>query len=316
MNFFDQLDQWGQNKVPFVFFIDFEMAQPEAYPISECPEHWKYDFQGITNHTYYPKNQEKLQAEVTPPQKSDYRNQFKQTQEAIMRGDTFLMNLTTQGKLKINRSLEEVFNEATAKYKVWRQGGFACFSPETFIQIKQGRISTRPMKGTIDASEQGAEEKLQNNTKENAEHATVVDLLRNDLSLVAKQVRVTQYKYYEEIKAHDKTTGQLSSCIEGKLPDNYPEKIGQILQQLLPAGSISGAPKPKTKALIQNIEESPRGFYTGIAGIFDGTDLDSCVMIRFLCEDGTYRCGGGITHLSDFEEEYNELIQKIYVPIL
>ena len=143
-----------------------------------------------------------------------------------------------------------------------------------------------------------------------------MDLLRNDLSLVAKQVRVTQYKYYEEIKAHHKTTGQLSSCIEGKLPDNYPEKIGQILQQLLPAGSISGAPKPKTKALIQNIEESPRGFYTGIAGIFEGTDLDSCVMIRFLCEDGTYRCGGGITHLSDFEEEYNELIQKIYVPIL
>jgi para-aminobenzoate synthetase component 1 len=99
------------------------------------------------------------------------------------------------------------------------------------------------------------------------------------------------------------------------LPDNYPEKIGQILQRLLPAGSISGAPKGKTKELIQNIEESPRGFYTGVAEIFDGKELDSCVMIRFLCEDGTYRCGGGITYLSDFKEEYNELIQKIYVPI-
>jgi para-aminobenzoate synthetase component 1 len=316
MNFFDQLDHWGQNKVPFVFFIDFEMAQPEAYPINECPEHWKYDFQGITNHTYYPSEQKKLIAQVVPPKKSVYQTQFDQTKEAIQRGDTFLMNLTTHGRLTINRSLEEVFNEATAKYKILRQGGFACFSPETFIQIKEGVISTRPMKGTIDASEVDAEEKLQNNAKENAEHATVVDLLRNDLSLVAKQVRVNQYKYYEEIKAHRKTTGQLSSCIEGRLPDDYPKKIGQILQQLLPAGSISGAPKTKTIELIQHIEESPRRFYTGIAGIFDGRNLDSCVMIRFLHEDGTYRCGGGITHLSTIEEEYHELIQKIYVPIL
>ena len=66
---------------------------------------------------------------------------------------------------------------------------------------------------------------------------------------------------------------------------------------------------------VKEIEQEDRGFYTGIAGYFDGNNLDSCVLIRFLEKDNTYRCGGGITSKSKLKEEYEELIQKMYVPI-
>jgi len=151
--------------------------------------------------------------------------------------------------------------------------------------------------------------------KEKAEHATIVDLLRNDLSEFAKKVRVEKYRYYEVIKANNKQVGQMSSEISGELPMDYRSRIGDIIYHLTPAGSISGAPKPKTLELIQEIEQQDRGFYTGIAGYFDGDNLDSCVLIRYLEKDGTYRCGGGVTSKSKLKEEYEELIQKMYVPI-
>jgi len=84
---------------------------------------------------------------------------------------------------------------------------------------------------------------------------------------------------------------------------------------MLAAGSVSGAPKSKTLVHIKRIEKEDRGYYTGIAGYFNGDDLDSSVLIRFLEKDGVYRCGGGITHQSLVQKEYDELIQKMYVPI-
>ena len=171
------------------------------------------------------------------------------------------------------------------------------------------------MKGTIDATIKNAQQLLEDNKKEKAEHATIVDLLRNDLSAFAKKVRVEKYRYYEVIKANNKKIGQMSSEISGELPVDYRSRIGDIIYHLTPAGSISGAPKPKTLELIKEIEQEDRGFYTGIAGYFDGNNLDSCVLIRYLEKDGTYRCGGGVTSKSKLKVEYEELIQKMYVPI-
>jgi para-aminobenzoate synthetase component 1 len=91
-----------------------------------------------------------------------------------------------------------------------------------------------------------------------------------------------------------------------------------LFNLLLPAGSISGAPKKKTIEIIQEVEGQERGYYTGIAGTYDGETLDSTVLIRFIeeKEDGKYfRSGGGITHLSTVQKEYQELIDKVYVPI-
>ena len=88
--------------------------------------------------------------------------------------------------------------------------------------------------------------------------------------------------------------------------------------KLLPAGSVTGAPKQKTVEIIKEVENYNRGFYTGIAGIYDGLSLKSYVMIRFIEKDNDklyFKSGGGITSKSDFDKEYAELIEKIYVPI-
>jgi len=177
------------------------------------------------------------------------------------------------------------------------------------------------MKGTIDARLPEAKEKLLADKKETAEHNTIVDLIRNDLSRYAKKVTVTKSRYLDLIKSRDKELYQLSSEIQGTLPEDYRNNLGDILFSMLPAGSISGAPKKKTVELIKRVEEFPRGYYTGIAGIFDGENFDSCVMIRFL-EEGRgkekrqlyYRSGGGMTFQSEVEKEYQEMVDKIYLP--
>jgi len=138
------------------------------------------------------------------------------------------------------------------------------------------------------------------------------------LSLVADQVQVKKFRYIEEVSANDIQLLQVSSEIEGTLPENWQNILGDIFDKLLPAGSICGAPKKKTIEIILEAENYPRNFYTGVFGVFDGKNLDSAVMIRFIekNENGLfYKSGGGITHKSDAESEYKELIQKVYVPI-
>ena len=174
------------------------------------------------------------------------------------------------------------------------------------------------MKGTIDCNIPNAEQILLNDPKEISEHNTIVDLMRNDLSMVARKVSVDRFRYIEAIKTNEKNILQASSEISGILPDNFRDHIGDILSTLLPAGSISGAPKEKTVDILLKTEAYNRGFYTGIFGVFDGENLDSAVMIRYIEKNGdgfTYKSGGGITFQSEVEKEYQEMIDKVYVPI-
>jgi para-aminobenzoate synthetase component 1 len=167
------------------------------------------------------------------------------------------------------------------------------------------------MKGTIDASIPNAEQIILNDPKEKAEHATIVDLIRNDLSIVADQVEVVSYRYIDKLSTNKGDLLQVSSKITGQLPENYAQKLGDIIFSLLPAGSISGAPKPKTLEIIEKAEDYKRGFYTGICGWFDGEKLDSAVMIRFIEQQDDkmiFKSGGGITSQSNMEKEYEELI--------
>lgn len=98
----------------------------------------------------------------------------------------------------------------------------------------------------------------------------------------------------------------------------FQNKPGDIFQKVLPAGSICGAPKKKTVEIIAETETHQRGFYTGVWGIFDGKKIDSCVIIRYLENNNgefIYKSGGGITAKSDAAAEYQEMIDKIYVPV-
>lgn len=173
------------------------------------------------------------------------------------------------------------------------------------------------MKGTLDAKYPNAAQTLLENPKELWEHSTIVDLIRNDLSQYARGVKVNKFRYLDTIHHQEKELLQVSSEIEGELAANWQSCLGEIIWNLLPAGSISGAPKTKTIEIIQSVEQRKRGYYTGVYGYFDGENLDSAVAIRYIeqnKDDFYYWSGGGITAYSTLEEEYQELKDKIYVP--
>lgn len=145
-----------------------------------------------------------------------------------------------------------------------------------------------------------------------------MDLIRNDLALVAKNIQVSKYRYVERVETHRGAILQTSSEICGELEANWQESIGSLLAKLLPAGSISGAPKEKTVQIIQQAEGEKRGYYTGIFGYFDGESLESAVAIRYIEQQGDatyFRSGGGITAKSELLDEYQEIFEKVYVPI-
>ena len=136
-----------------------------------------------------------------------------------------------------------------------------------------------------------------------------------DRSMVADCVMLDEFQRIDYLQTNTKNLYAMSSEISGKVKPKFQNKIGSLLKTLLPAGSILGAPKPKTLDIILEAEDYERGFYTGIAGYFDGENLDSCVMIRFIEKNGenlTFKSGGGITHLSKLADEYQEMKNKIY----
>lgn len=311
------LNSWGKTKTPFVFLIDFECKKPRYWKLNEPIEDFKFKFPGFTNVETENSNihNKELTFYKQPITFEQYNEKFEKVKKEIEYGNSFLVNLTVETPIKINYSLAEVFNSIQTKYACWLKNEFVCFSPESFVCIKKGKIYGYPMKGTIDAKLPNAKQILINDTKELAEHATIVDLIRNDLSKVAYNVKVTNFRFYEEIKTQHTILGQISSEIEGQLPSNFNEYIGDIIFKLLPAGSVSGAPKERTKKIIFDAEQVERGYYTGVAGYFDGENMDSCVLIRYLQENAIYRSGGGITFQSDALKEYQEIVDKVYVPI-
>lgn len=317
-DFISTVNNWSQKKIPFLFLIDFELQNPIAIKLRDVnPAEILYEVNGLTNDT----SSNNFEAELTqfkknPISLTDYQQKFDKVMHALQQGDSYLTNLTIQTPIQINRTLQDLFFHVKAKYKLYYRNQFLVFSPEPFIKIRDGVISSYPMKGTIDASIPNASEVILNNPKEKSEHVTIVDLIRNDLSLVATEVRVTRFRYVEELKTSNPNLLQVSSEVTGKLTNDF--LLGNLLLSLLPAGSISGAPKRKTVEIIRDAEGEPRGYFTGVFGIFDGMNVDSGVMIRYIenTPDGfVYRSGGGITAQSDLAQEYQEAIDKVYAPV-
>ncbi|MBU1217312.1 aminodeoxychorismate synthase component I [bacterium] len=310
---FDDLNTLGKQREPFLFISDFKAQNLEVFLLKDLHKH---DVEFCIDENYSYKKHEHALIK-TPLDFKSYEKKFKAIIEYIKAGNTYLLNLTQSTKIQTQLTLKEIYSLANAHYKLRFKDKFVCFSPEKFIQIGKDIIHTYPMKGTIDASEPNAKEKILNDAKEMAEHVMVVDLLRNDLAIVAQEVRVEKFRYITQIEAGEKKLLQVSSHISGCVGDDWHERIGDILHSLLPAGSISGAPKKSTLQIIEEVEGYERGFYSGVFGVYDGKTLDSGVMIRFIekTQDGyIYKSGGGITLDSDVRLEYNELRDKVYLP--
>lgn len=375
----DKINRLASQDETFLFVINYQGNKAFIRQLSDInPEECLFDFEGRGNFSDEMKNNSEKIAEISwqiaPPLYEDYERSFDIVKNNIMAGNSYLTNLTCKVPVSCNLSLEDIFNQAKGKYKLLLRrkrnqaedkaqqkeeeeaqnkadkkeenieeisNPFVCFSPETFVRIKNGRIYSYPMKGTLDASLPDAEKQLMEDRKEAAEHATIVDLIRNDLSRVAENVRVDKYRYIDVLHTNKGDILQTSSEISGSLPEDYRQHLGEILDAQLPAGSITGAPKDKTIQIIHEAEGYDRGFYTGIMGIYDQGELNSAVMIRFIEEENSpvdfeadgeknfkanegkepkesrelyFKAGGGITSKSDCRREYEEVIQKIYLP--
>ena len=304
----------GAARKPFSFYCDF------------LGEHWCIEEESKNEKSFQLKigshNSESgvkdLVFDKHPISLLKFQTAFDQVVNQINIGNSFLTNLTFETPIETNLNLYQIFKHSSAKYKLLVPDQFVVFSPETFVQIEEDHIYSYPMKGTIDASLPNAERRILEDAKEKAEHVTIVDLIRNDLSQVAKEVEVTKFRYIDQLETNDKKLLQVSSEVRGLLEKNWNQNLGSILTRLLPAGSISGAPKPETIKIIQSAESYQRKFYTGICGRFDGTSLDTGVMIRFIKTEGSglvFCSGGGITSFSQAEKEYQEMVDKVYLAL-
>lgn len=336
----ERMNEAGKEKKPFLFAVDFELREGFFVQDPLSQRDVLFNVKGISNiltqestippefHSPSRHHPEAIYRDPTtlpetyrfdtdPESYHSYAKRFNIVMDGLRRGDSYLTNLTIKTPVRSSLSLEEIFHYSRAAYKLYLPGRWVCFSPECFVRIEKGTIHTFPMKGTIDAQTSNAQDIILNDPKETAEHNTIVDLLRNDLSRIATSVKVNCFRYIDKLETNRGPILQVSSEIEGTLPEDYPAHIGTLFFELLPAGSVSGAPKEATIRIIREAENEPRGFYTGVAGYFDGETLESFVLIRFIEQSGSqlfFRSGGGITANSNSNKEYEEAIRKVYLP--
>jgi para-aminobenzoate synthetase component 1 len=318
-----RMNAWGKEKKPFLFILSFSQKENLVLSSEEALDAGiQFRIGSHTNYSDSLARATELPSSIFFTKEAVSEQEFCIAFDVVKKnldfGNTYLINLTKPSQVHTNLNFEQVFYHANAPYKLWIRDKLVVFSPEIFVKIKDGMIASYPMKGTIDAALPYAKEQILSDPKETAEHNTIVDLIRNDLSMVSKNVRVKRFRYIDEIITSEKNLLQVSSEIVGEIDGAFFQELGTHLFRLLPAGSISGAPKTKTVEVIEEAEQYDRGFYTGVFGYFDGQSVDSAVMIRYMEQQDErviFKSGGGITTFSDCKKEYQELKDKVYVPI-
>ena len=309
-----ELNSFGQTREPILFIIDYKLQNYYLSPLSKLNSGIEYEINNRVPKIAIDKRYYFRKEHIS---KERYKIAFEQVIEEITNGNTYLLNLTYPTLLDTNLTIDEIYNYSNAKFKLKFFDKFVCFSPERFIKIDNNKIETYPMKGTIDAKIKNAKKIILESEKELAEHTMVVDLLRNDLSIIAKKVTVERFRYIDRVKNRHGELLQVSSKISAVLEENWQDRLGEIITNLLPAGSITGTPKRSTVNIIEKLEGYERGYFTGVFGIFDGGSLDSGVMIRYIERDKRgliYKSGGGVTIDSKMEDEYKEMCDKVYLP--
>jgi para-aminobenzoate synthetase / 4-amino-4-deoxychorismate lyase len=264
-------------------------------------------------------NLESIALEIPRPA---YQAKIQRIRDYIAAGDTYQVNFTNRVAFETQPTPAETFaslaTQQPVAYSAFLNLGdrqILSFSPELFFRIENGKILTRPMKGTmprgLDAAEDAAASiRLRNDPKNRSEHVMIVDLLRNDLGRICTMgsVDVEQLFTVERYP----TLLQMTSAISGALRPNI--SYYEIFRALFPCGSITGAPKVRTMQIIRELEDQPRGIYTGAIG-FIAPNRNSVfnVAIRTLVMENGHASlgvGGGIVADSDPADEYRECLLK------
>lgn len=313
----NKMNRAGSSKTPFLFGINFELS--EGFFISNPLEqdYILFEINGTGNIPAHHNPLGEYKFDYFPIGIEDYKKKFDKAIDEMTTGGVDLINLTIKTPIETSLSINEIFEHSNSKYKILIPNKFVCFSPETFVRTHDGKMYSYPMKGTINAGTPNARELIIDNEKEIKEHSTAVSLIEKDLSRIASNVRTTKFRYIDEITNHKGKLLQVSSEVQGDLPIDFFENIGTHISCLLPGGSIAGHPRDKALHIISNSEREPRGYYTGVFGYFDGKNIDCGVLIRFIEQEKDklyFRSGGGITLNSLCENEYQEVLEKVYLP--
>lgn len=270
--------------------------------------------------TYKPITLPKTWQELTSAE--EYRAAIEHIHHHIRQGDTYQVNYTVQLQQNITADPFAIYNrlvvEQNAHYNAFIQHddvSIISVSPELFFKKDGDGLTTRPMKGTTNRgltteTDLKQAQWLAQDQKNRSENMMIVDLLRNDMNRISK-IGSENVKSLCLVEQYS-TIWQMTSTIETQLLPN--SSLGDIFQALFPCGSITGAPKIATMAIIKDVEKQARGVYCGAIGILlpNGPTIFN-VAIRTLQMQGNkaiYGVGGGITWDSKWEAEYEETKQK------
>lgn len=263
--------------------------------------------------------------------RASYDTAIARIREHIGAGDTYQVNHTLRLRSRVEGDERGLYRDLCYA----QRGAYAAYlnlgryrvlsaSPELFFRIDEGRITTKPMKGTARRGRWPAEDEavatgLRGSVKDRAENAMIVDMLRNDLGRVARTGSVTWSDVFD-LERYE-TVWQLTSTVSADLRTGTT--LVDAFGALFPCGSVTGAPKVRTMEIIAELEDSPRGVYCGTVGFLapPGSGLPAArfnVAIRTVMLDtethtAEYGVGGGITWGSSAQGEYEETVAKARV---
>lgn len=257
--------------------------------------------------------------------KEKYIERVHQLKEHIAKGDIYEINFCQEffsenaliDPVEVYEKLNAISKAPFSAFCKFYQRYVLCASPERFIRKTGSQLISQPIKGTVRRSTNPQEDhllkiQLQNNSKERSENIMIVDLVRNDLSRIAKPGTV---EVDELIGVYSfKQVHQLISTIRCQLKNNIC--FTDIIKSTFPMGSMTGAPKVSAMKLIEEKENTRRGLYSGAIGyITPEGDVDFNVVIRSILYNAenrylSFMVGSAITHLSNAEEEFDECLLK------
>jgi len=265
----------------------------------------------------------KLMGSVTPLfEKSEFCNMVKKAKKYIYEGDIFQIVLSNRLSAPFEGSLLNTYRMLRtvnpSPYMFYFSGTdieVAGASPETLVKLEDGVLHTFPLAGTrprgkTEEEDKKLEAELLKDEKELAEHNMLVDLGRNDLGKISKFGTVSVEKLHSiERFSH---VMHIGSTVRGEIRDD--KDALDAIEAVLPAGTLSGAPKIRACQLIGELENNKRGIYGGAIGYIDFTgNMDTCIAIRIAYKKNGkvfVRSGAGIVADSDPEKEFEECMNK------
>ena len=298
------------SELPLAWFALFEGREQTALPEP------RDDGAGTTDDTWRPS-----------VDRGRYDAAIAAIRERIAAGDTYQVNHTLRLRSTVTGDDRGLYRDmcfaqrgAHAAYLNAGRYRICSASPELFFELNEGRLTTRPMKGTAPRGRWPAEddqiaEKLEASVKDLAENAMIVDLLRNDLGRVSRPGTVG----WSEVFAAERyeTVWQLTSTVASQIEPGAG--LREVFAALFPSGSVTGAPKVRSMEIIAGLEDSPRGVYCGAVGVLAPPGHEPTarfnVAIRTVTVDSDsgaaeYGVGGGITWDSRAGAEYEETVAK------